>query len=258
MGNILEVSHAFKSFDGHSVIDDCSLDIAQGSITGLIGPNGAGKTTMFNLIAGVFPVDRGHVFYDGEDVTALEPPELFDRGLLRTFQIAQEFSRLTALENLMMVPSSQPGENLVDVWLRPGRVREHEVAVRQKALDVIDFLRLDHIKNELAGNLSGGQKKLLELGRTMMVDAKLVLLDEVAAGVNRTLLKDLTANIERLNRELGYTFFVIEHDMDMIAQLCNLVIVMAEGRKMMQGTIDEIRANPEVVAAYFGGGVVKG
>jgi branched-chain amino acid transport system ATP-binding protein len=257
LDHLLEVKQVSKSFGSLKVIEDCSIEIEQGSITGLIGPNGAGKTTMFNLIAGMFPPDLGQIIYNDEDVTTLKPEQLFRRGLLRTFQIAQEFSHMTALENLMMVPPEQPGEDLFNVWLRPARVREAENSVRLKALEVIDFIGLDHIKNELAGNLSGGQKKLLELGRTMMVDAKLVLLDEVAAGVNRTLLQKLLENIQRLNRELGYTFFVIEHDMDMIAQLCSPIIVMAEGRKMMQGSIDEIRANPEVVEAYFGGGVTK-
>ncbi len=255
MSAILKINDLNKSFGALSVIDDCSLEVAKGSITGLIGPNGAGKTTLFNLISGSIDADTGQIFYADQNITPLAPDALFKLGLLRTFQIAQEFSRLTALENLMMVPSDQPGEKIANVWLRSGKVKAFETEVRQKANDVIDFLKLDHIKNELAGNLSGGQKKLLELGRTMMVDAKLVLLDEVAAGVNRTLLNDLLDNILRLNRELGYTFFVIEHDMDMIAQICSPVIVMAEGRKMMEGSIDEIRANPEVVAAYFGGGV---
>jgi len=251
---ILEVINVHKSFGALNVINDCNIEVTQGSITGLIGPNGAGKTTLFNLVAGAFHADQGEILYAGEPITCCKPEALFKQGLLRTFQIAQEFSHLTAQENLMMVPMDQPGENIVNTWFRPTQVREVEAKVRQKADDVIDFLKLGHIKNELAGNLSGGQKKLLELGRTMMVDARLVLLDEVAAGVNRTLLKDLVDNILRLNRELGYTFFVIEHDMDMIARLCSPVIVMAEGRKMMEGSIEEIRANPEVVEAYFGGG----
>src|SRR5205085_12686255 len=157
-----------------------------------------------------------------------------------------------AMENLMVVPPGQPGENLFRTWLSPGAVRAQDHAVRQKASDVIDFLKLAHVKNELAGNLSGGQKKLLELGRTMMVDAKIVLLDEVAAGVNRTLLQDLAANIERMNRELGYTFFVIEHDMDLIGRLCDPVIVMAAGEKIAEGPMSEIRANPAIIGAYFG------
>lgn len=254
MKPILEVNNVHKSFGALNVINDCSIEISSGSITGLIGPNGAGKTTLFNLIAGAFDVDSGSIIYGGQDISGHSPEALFKQGLLRTFQIAQEFSNLTALENLMMVPPDQPGENIVNAWFRPPEVQSIETVVRQKANEVIDFLCLGHVKNELAGNLSGGQKKLLELGRTMMVDAKLVLLDEVAAGVNRTLLKELVNNILRLNRELGYTFFVIEHDMDMIAELCSPVIVMAEGRKMMEGSIEEIRANPEVVAAYFGGG----
>ncbi len=254
MKPILEINKVHKSFGALNVINDCNLAVAQGSITGLIGPNGAGKTTLFNLIAGAFHPDEGEILYAGKSITQCKPDDLFKRGLLRTFQIAQEFSHLTALENLMMVPLDQPGENIINTWFRPGEVRAVELDVCQKANDVIDFLKLGHIKNELAGNLSGGQKKLLELGRTMMVDAKLVLLDEVAAGVNRTLLIDLVDNILRLNKQLGYTFFVIEHDMDMIARLCSPVIVMAEGRKMMEGSIEDIRANPEVVEAYFGGG----
>jgi branched-chain amino acid transport system ATP-binding protein len=251
---ILQLNNVYKSFGALHVINDCSLEIAEGSITGLIGPNGAGKTTLFNLVAGAFHADSGDIVYTDENITELSPDALFKRGLLRTFQIAQEFSNLTALENLMMVPSGQPGESISNTWFRSGEVRSVETQVRQKANDVVDFLCLGKVKNELAGNLSGGQKKLLELGRTMMVDAKLVLLDEVAAGVNRTLLKELIANILRLNRELNYTFFVIEHDMDMIAELCSPVIVMAEGRKMMEGSIEDIRANPQVVEAYFGGG----
>jgi branched-chain amino acid transport system ATP-binding protein len=172
--------------------------------------------------------------------------------MLRTFQIAHEFSNMTALENLMVVADDQPGENIFKTWVMPGAVRERDLKVKQKASDVIDFLKLAHVKNELAGNLSGGQKKLLELGRTMMVDAKVVLLDEVAAGVNRTLLQDLAANIERMNQELGYTFFVIEHDMDLIGRLCDPVIVMAQGEKIAEGPMAEIRANPAIIEAYFG------
>ncbi len=249
---VIDVRNVSKSFGGLKAVNQCSLQVARGSITGLIGPNGAGKSTLFNLVAGNIAPDSGQIIFDGQDVTGLRPHQLFHRGMLRTFQIAHEFSNMTALENLMMVPSGQPGESLVTTWFAPGRVKRGERAVRQKALDVIDFLKLGHVKNELAGNLSGGQKKLLELGRTMMVDAKVVLLDEVAAGVNRTLLQDLAANIERMNRELGYTFFVIEHDMDLIGRLCDPVIVMAQGEKIAEGPMSEIRANPAIVEAYFG------
>lgn len=249
---VIDVRGVSKRFGGLLAVNNCSLSVKRGSITGLIGPNGAGKSTLFNLVAGNITPDSGQIIFDGEDVTGLRPHQLFHKGMLRTFQIAHEFSHMTALENLMMVPADQSGEDLVTNWLRPGKVKADEARVRQKALDVIDFLKLGHVKNELAGNLSGGQKKLLELGRTMMVDAKVVLLDEVAAGVNRTLLQDLAANIERMNRELGYTFFVIEHDMDLIGRLCDPVIVMAQGEKIAEGPMAEIRANPEIIAAYFG------
>ncbi|MDN3555762.1 ABC transporter ATP-binding protein [Halomonas maura] len=252
MSAIIDVRHVNKAFGGLKVINDCSLQVAEGSITGLIGPNGAGKTTLFNIIAGALPLDSGRVFLDGEDITNHPADELFHKGLLRTFQIAHEFSNMTALENLMMVPPRQAGEHLFATWFKPTLVRVEEAEVRRRALEVIDFVGLHHVRNELAGNLSGGQKKLLELGRTMMTDARVVLLDEIAAGVNRTLLGDLIGNIERLNRELGYTFLVIEHDMDMVARLCDPVIVMAQGSVMVEGTIEEIRNNPAVIEAYFG------
>lgn len=249
---VIDVQNVSKSFGGLKAVNNCSLRVERGSITGLIGPNGAGKSTLFNLVAGNITPDSGKIVFDGADVTGLPPHKLFHRGMLRTFQIAHEFSNMTALENLMVVPSGQQGESLLRTWVMPGAVKAQDAEVKRKALDVIDFLKLGHVKNELAGNLSGGQKKLLELGRTMMVDAKVVLLDEVAAGVNRTLLQDLAANIERMNQELGYTFFVIEHDMDLIGRLCDPVIVMAQGEKIAEGPMAEIRANPAIIEAYFG------
>lgn len=252
MSSIIDVKNVSKSFGHLKVINDCSIQVKEGSITGLIGPNGAGKSTLFNIIAGNLRADEGSVHFAGEDITQTPADQLFHKGLLRTFQIAHEFSSMTALENLMMVPGNQSGESIINAWFKPGLVKAEELELRQRALDVIDFLSLGHVKNELAGNLSGGQKKLLELGRTMMANPRVVLLDEIAAGVNRTLLQDLIANILRLNKELGYTFLVIEHDMDMIARLCNPVIVLAQGSVMVEGTIEEIQNNPEVVEAYFG------
>jgi len=248
----ISVRNVSKLFGGVRAVNNCSLEVEAGSVTGLIGPNGAGKTTLFNMVAGAFAPTSGQILLDDEDITGIPSNILFGKGLLRTFQIAHEFSNMTALENLMMVPGHQPGENIISAWFRPSLVRDRETEVKARANEVIDFLSISHIKNELAGNLSGGQKKLLELGRTMMIDARIVLLDEVAAGVNRTLLGNLTDNIQRMNRELGYTFFVIEHDMDMIAKLCDPVIVMAQGSVMTQGHIEDIRANPEVIEAYFG------
>ena len=253
MATIIDVQDVSKRFGNVLAVDHCSLSVEKGSITGLIGPNGAGKTTLFNMVAGAFPPSSGRILLDGEDVTGLKAHELFGRGLLRTFQIAQDFSNMTAIENLMMVPAGQSGESLFSACFRRGAVVAQEADVRRRAEEVIDMIRLDHVKNERAGNLSGGQKKLLELGRVMMAKPRVVLLDEIAAGVNRTLLNDLAAVVQRLNREEGLTFFVIEHDMDLIARLCDPVIVMAAGSVMMQGPMSRIRNDPEVIEAYFGG-----
>ncbi|MYA94952.1 MAG: ABC transporter ATP-binding protein [Nitrospinae bacterium] len=250
---MISVVDLHMHFGGIRAVDGVSLTIDGGRITGLIGPNGAGKTTLFNVIAGVHRPTSGSVFLDGENVTGLEPHELCARGMLRTFQIAQEFSTLTVRENLMMVPSGQSGENLLGAWLRRVQVRSEEERVRAKAEEVIEFLQITQVADELAGNLSGGQKKLLELGRTMMTDAKIVLLDEVGAGVNRTLLKTLGDAILRLQRERGYTFCMIEHDMDFISRLCDPVIVMAEGAVLAQGTAEEVKADEQVITAYLGG-----
>ena len=179
--NILQVKNLYKSFGGLKAISDCSLKIKKGSITGIIGPNGSGKTTLFNLISGNLKSSKGTVLFNNEDITNIPSYELFSKGVLRTFQIAHEFTNLTVLENLMMVPGGQSGEKLVNALFKPSLVKKEEIKVKEKALKVIEFLNLKHLSNELAGNLSGGQKKLLELGRTMMVDAKLVLLDEVGA-----------------------------------------------------------------------------
>jgi len=252
---MIRVENLSKKFGGFTAVNNASLTIETGSITGLIGPNGAGKTTLFNVIAGVHQPSGGSVYLDGEDITGLPPHELFHKGMLRTFQIAHEFSSLTVRENLMMVPGDQAGESLRDVWFNQKKVAEQEKAVVQKANEVIEFLEISQVADELAGNLSGGQKKLLELGRTMMVDAKIVFLDEVGAGVNRTLLNTIGDAILRLNRERGYTFCVIEHDMDFIGKLCDPVIVMAEGAVLAEGTLEEIKANEQVIEAYLGTGL---
>ena len=252
---MITISGVNKHFGGIHAVHDATLQIKTGSITGLIGPNGAGKTTLFNVIAGLYKPDSGTVQLDGQDITGLAPHELFARGLLRTFQIAHEFSSLTVRENLMMVPQNQSGERLMDEWLQPAKIRQEEAALITKANEVISFLQLDLVANERAGNLSGGQKKLLELGRTMMTDAKIVFLDEVGAGVNRTLLNHIGDSILRLNREQGYTFCMIEHDMEFISRLCDPVIVMAEGSVLATGSAAEIRNNDDVIEAYLGTGL---
>ena len=252
--NILQIENLSKYFGGLAAVLDCSLKVKKGSITGIIGPNGSGKTTLFNLIAGNLKTSKGTVLFNNENITDVPSYELFSKGLLRTFQIAHEFTNLTVLENLMMVPGNQSGELLMNALLKPELIRKEEKIIKKKALKVIEFLNLTHLSNELAGNLSGGQKKLLELGRTMMVDAKLVLLDEVGAGVNRTLLKDIGTAILRLNKEKGYTFCMIEHDMEFISRLCDPVIVMAEGSVLFEGKPEEVKKNEKVIESYLGRG----
>jgi branched-chain amino acid transport system ATP-binding protein len=252
---MIVVEDVHKHFGGFHAVDGATLTIEKGSITGLIGPNGAGKTTLFNVIAGVLPPTSGRVTMDGEDITGLPPHELFHKGLLRTFQIAHEFHSMTCRENLMMVPGGQSGEALWNTWFGRKRIADEERALRAKADEVLEFLTISHIADLKAGEISGGQKKLLELGRTMMVDAKIVFLDEVGAGVNRTLLYTIADAIKQLNEERGYTFVVIEHDMDFIERLCNPVICMAEGKVLAEGTLAEIKANEQVIEAYLGTGL---
>ena len=252
--NILEINNLSKYFGGLAAVSDCSLKVKKGTITGIIGPNGSGKTTLFNLIAGNLKSSAGSVMFNNENITDVPAYELFSKGLLRTFQIAHEFTNLSVLENLMMVPGNQSGEQLINAIFKPSLIMKEENIIKQKAIEVIEFLNLGHLRNELAGNLSGGQKKLLELGRTMMVDAKLVLLDEVGAGVNRTLLKDLGTAIEKLNKEKGYTFCMIEHDMDFIGRLCDPVIVMAEGSVLFEGSVEDAKKDEKVIESYLGRG----
>jgi branched-chain amino acid transport system ATP-binding protein len=251
---MLKINDLNKSFGGLKAVNNVNLEVDKGSITGLIGPNGAGKTTLFNTIAGLYAPDNGDVYLEEKNIAGLKPHELFSMGVLRTFQIAHEFSSLTVLENLMMVPGNQRGEKLIYALFGDKAVKKEEEEIRTKAIEVIEFLNLKHLTQEIAGNLSGGQKKLLELGRTMMVEANLVLLDEVGAGVNRTLLKDLGTAIEKLNKEKGYTFCMIEHDMDFIGRLCDPVIVMAEGSVLFEGSVEEAKKDEKVIESYLGRG----
>jgi branched-chain amino acid transport system ATP-binding protein len=252
---LIVVEDLHKHFGGFHAVDGASLKIKNGSITGLIGPNGAGKTTLFNVIAGRLPPTSGRVLMDGEDITGLPPHQLFHKGLLRTFQIAHEFASMSVRENLMTVPAAQAGETLWNSWFGRGRIAAEERALREKADEVLDFLTISHLADQKAGQISGGQKKLLELGRTMMVEAKIVFLDEVGAGVNRTLLNTIGDAIVRLNKERGYTFCVIEHDMDFIARLCDPVIVMAEGKVLAEGPVDLVKNDERVIEAYLGTGL---
>ncbi len=250
---LLRVDSVTRSFGGLRAVNECSLEVSEGSITGLIGPNGAGKTTLFNIISGFLKPSSGHIFFAGERIDGISPHAVFKRGLVRTFQIPRELGTMSVLENLMLVPAGQAGEKIWNTWFFPFRVSRQETANFIKATQVLEFVELIHLRDEYAANLSGGQKKLLELARTLMCDPKMILLDEPGAGVNRVLMKKLTADIERLRRELGITFFVIEHDMDLVTQLCDRVIVMSEGSKLAEGTPEEVKSNERVLEAYLGG-----
>ena len=252
-GILLEVEDLTKDFGGLRAVNRCSFSVRRGTITGLIGPNGAGKTTLFNLVTGFYRPDAGRVRFKGEDITGLPPHRIFARGICRTFQIPREHRSMTVLENLMLVPPGQVGERLWNPWLRPHWVRRQEQEIRAKAMAVLEFVDLAHLKDEYAGNLSGGQKKLLELARTMMADPELVLLDEPGAGVNPTLMRRLVDAIDRWRRERGVTFLLIEHDMNLVMSLCNPVIVMSEGTRLAEGPPEVIQRDPRVLEAYLGG-----
>jgi branched-chain amino acid transport system ATP-binding protein len=251
-GSILVSRNVSKSFGGLMAVRDMSMEVSPGTITGLIGPNGAGKTTFFNMISGIYKVDTGSIYFNGERIDHLPPHKVFHKGICRTFQITRELKLMTVLENLMLVPSDQIGENLLGTWLMPRRVRDQERESRDKALEVLEFVNLIDLKDEYADNLSAGQKRLLELARTMMADPQLLLLDEPGAGVNPTLLKQLVEYIQRLAFERGITIFLIEHDMDLVMNTCDPVIVMNTGEKLTEGSPDEVRRDQRVLEAYLG------
>ncbi|MGE5311289.1 MAG: ABC transporter ATP-binding protein [Nitrospirota bacterium] len=250
---MLEIRNLSKSFGGLKAIDDCSFVVRKGSITGLIGPNGAGKTTLFNVLTGFHKPDNGEILFNGRRIDGLPPYEVFRRGICRTFQIPREFGTVTVLENLMLVPEGQRGESMWSAWLRPALVQTQEEEIRRRALEVLRLVNLLDLQGEYAANLSGGQKKLLELAKTMMAAPELVFLDEPGAGVNRTLMRELAATIRELRARNGVTFLIIEHDMDLVMSLCDPVIVMSEGRKLAEGEPAAIRSDARVLEAYLGG-----
>ncbi len=250
---ILETRDLVKDFGGLRAVDHCTLQIMPGAITGLIGPNGAGKTTLFNLVSGAMPPTGGQILFGGRRIDGMSMHETFGLGLMRTFQIPREMKRMTVLENLMLVPSPQVGERIWASWLMPWRVSREERRIEAQAMEVLELLTLSHLANEYAGNLSGGQKKLLELARTLMAEPKMVLLDEPGAGVNRTLLQSISANILLASVERDITFVIIEHDMRFIMNMCDPIIVMANGTVIAQGTPRQVQQNQEVLEAYLGG-----
>ena len=252
MDALIDVAGLVKRFGGHRAVDSASFAVARGSITGLIGPNGAGKTTCFNCIAGSLRPDGGRVRFAGEDITGLPPHRVFRRGLVRTFQIPQELGALTVIENLMLTPEGQDGERVWEGLLRPGRVAAQERRIAERAREVLEQVDLAREARNYAGNLSGGQRKLLELARALMSQPRLILLDEPSAGVNPTLTLRLVEHIERLRDRFGITFFVIAHDMDFMLRLCERLIVMTRGRVLISGEPQTVLGDAGVQAAYLG------
>jgi len=232
-------------------VNQCSFKVARGTITALIGPNGAGKTTLFNLISGFYKPDEGKVFLKGDRIDALRPDRIFHKGLIRTFQISRELEKMTLLENLMLVPARQEGEWIWNAWFRPWRVRAQEKQIRERALATLNFVELYHLKDEFAGNISTGQKRLLEIARTMMADPEIILLDEPAAGVNPTLMNKLIGYIHQLNAQ-GRTFLIVEHNMELVMAICDPIIVMNAGSILTQGTPQDVRNDERVISAYLG------
>jgi branched-chain amino acid transport system ATP-binding protein/neutral amino acid transport system ATP-binding protein len=248
---LLDVRGLRRTFYGVRALDGVDLAVEAGTITGLIGPNGAGKTTLFNCVSGLIPPEGGRVLFDGRDITGWRPDQVTQAGLVRTFQIARGFPRLSVLENLMLYGDRQPGERLWSAVRRSRAARERESALRERALTVARRLNLIRVADDAASDLSGGQKKLLELGRALMTDPRLILLDEPIAGVNPTLARELGDHLESLRAD-GLTFLIIEHHLDVIARLCEPVIVMAEGRHLAEGSFAGVAGDSRVQEAYMG------
>jgi neutral amino acid transport system ATP-binding protein len=248
---LLAASGLIKSFGGLVAVDQVSIEVAKGSITGLIGPNGAGKTTLFNLLSNFIHPDQGRVLFDGEPIHQLQSYQIAQQGMIRTFQVARVLSRLSVLENMLLAAQHQTGENFWLTWFRQKQIAAEERNQREQAMTILESVGLAHMAHEYAGALSGGQRKLLEMGRALMSHPKLILLDEPAAGVNPTLIRQICDRILTWNRE-GLTFLIIEHNMDVIMSLCDRVWVLAEGRNLAVGTPTEIQTNAQVLEAYLG------
>ncbi|MBD2499352.1 ABC transporter ATP-binding protein [Anabaena azotica] len=248
---LLAASGLCKSFGGIQAVKEASIEVRQGSITGLIGPNGAGKTTLFNLLSNFIRPDKGRVIFDGEPIQHLQPHQIAQQGLVRTFQVARTLSKLSVLENMLLAAQKQTGENFWQAQLQPHVVAKEEKQLQERAMFLLESVGLAKKADDYAGGLSGGQRKLLEMGRALMTNPKLILLDEPAAGVNPRLIDDICDRIQAWNRE-GMTFLIIEHNMDLVMSLCDRVWVLAEGQNLANGTPADIQTNSRVLEAYLG------
>lgn len=248
---IIETREIVREFGDFRAVDGVTLSIGRGTVTGLIGPNGAGKTTLFNVLAGMLAPTAGGVLLNSENVTGNKPETLFAKGLARTFQIPRPFKRMSVIENLLLAPPDQRGESLLGAVFDRGTIRQQEEALREKALGILDFMTLLPLANHPAGKISGGQMKLLELARALMGDPSVILLDEPAAGVNPSLTGILIDRVEELNRQ-GKTFFIIEHNMDLVMRHCEPIIALSQGKIIFQGSASEAQKNSELLDAYLG------
>lgn len=248
---LLEIENVTRSFYGVNALNGVSLSVAGSGITGLIGPNGAGKTTLFNCISGVIPPDGGRIVFDGADIAGKRPDQITNAGLVRTFQIARGLQRMSVLDNLMLYGADQPGEGIWHALVRSFASVAREKALVERAMAIAERLNLMRVIRNPASDLSGGQKKLLEIGRALMAQPKMILLDEPVAGVNPTLAREIGEHLISLARD-GLPILLIEHHMDMISRLCDHVIVMAEGRHLAEGRFDDIADNAHVQQAYMG------
>ena len=249
---ILSVEDVTRRFGGVHAVDGASFAVEEGSLTSLIGPNGAGKSTLFNVVSGFLRADGGRVVFQGRPVQRLPPHRIARAGLVRTFQTARALTRMTVRDNLLLGTPRHPGERLDRLIARPGRARRRELEAREHAEGLLQLVRLDRHAGELAGTLSGGQRKLLEFARALMTEPRLVLLDEPMAGVNPTVRGELLERILHLRDELGLTVLLVEHDLELVMRASDRVIVMSDGRVISSGTPDEVRADPAVVDAYLG------